>query len=183
MCLRGWSRTRQAFAERDLPLRANVPKRSNRSCFPKQDFEIDLETFSCTCSAGHVTTDLHTQGHGPRGDLRQSFRFAAAVCDLCPLRSQCVSASRGRGRMVTLHPQAGLLQAARAFQSSEAAVPCRQLRQTAEHRIARLVQLGLRQARCVGRQKTALQLHMTATVANFPRILAARPDPTISGWL
>ena len=47
-------------------------KRSDQRCpfeadqlflgrFPKQDFEIDLETFSCTCPVGHVTTALHTQ--------------------------------------------------------------------------------------------------------------------------
>ena len=94
-CAYGDGRTRQAFAERDLPLRANVPKRLNRSRFPKQDFEIDLETLSCTCPAGHVTTDLHTQGRDPHGDL-------------CPLRSQCVSVRRGRSRMVTLHPQEGI---------------------------------------------------------------------------
>ena len=60
-----------------------------------------------------------------------------------------------------------MLQAARAFQSRKAAAPYRQLRQTVEHRIARLVQLGLWQARCVGRRKTAFQLHTTATVANL----------------
>lgn len=173
-CAYGDGRTRQAFAECDLPLRANVPKRPNRSRFPKQDFEIDLKTLSCICPAGHVTTNLHTQGHDSHGDLRQYFRLAAAVCDLCPLRSQCVSARRGR--VVTLHPQEGLLQAARDFQSSEAAAPYRQLRQTVEHRIARLVQLGLRQARYVGRWKTAFQLHMAATVAT-------RPDPTTAGRL
>ena len=65
--------------------------------------------------------------------------------------------------------------------SSEAAAPYRQLWQAVEHRIARLVQLGLRQAHHVGRQKTAFQLHMTATVANLTRILAARPDPNTAG--
>ena len=43
--------------------------------------------------------------------------------------------------------------------------------------------LGLRQARYVGCQKTAFQLHMTATMANLTRILAARPDPTTAGRL
>ena len=83
---------------------------------------------------------------------------------------------------MTLHPQEGLLQAARAFQFNEAAAPCCKLRQTAEHRIARLMQPGLRQARYVARQKTALQFHMTATLADSTRILAAKPDPTTSGW-
>ena len=73
---------------------------------------------------------------------------------------------------MTLHPQEALLQEARAFQHSEAAAPCRRLRQTGAHRIARLVQLGLRQARYCGHQKTHFQLCMTATVANLTRMLA-----------
>jgi hypothetical protein len=44
------------------------------------------------------------------------------------------------------------------------------MRQTAEHRLARLVQLGIRQARYFGRQKTLFQLLMAATVANLTLI-------------
>ncbi len=53
------------------------------------------------------------------------------------------------------------------MQHSEAFSPYRQLRQAAEHRIARLMQLGVRQARYFGRVKTLYQLLMAATVANL----------------
>ena len=172
-CAYGDGRTRQALADRARTLIAKVRKRPRWSRFPQEDFVMDLEPLSCTCPAGQVTTDLRTQGHDPHGDPRQFFRFEAAVCDLCPLRTQCVSAPRGRGRIVTLHPQAALLQAARARQHSEAGMTDRRRRQAVAHRIARLVQLGLRQARYFGRQNTAFQLYMTATVANLTRILAA----------
>ena len=59
------------------------------------------------------------------------------------------------------------MQAARAFQRSDAYSPYRKLRQAVEHRLARLVQLGVRQARYVGRIKTLFQLLMAATVANL----------------
>ena len=36
-----------------------------------------------------------------------------------------------------------------------------------EHRLARLVQLGIRQARYFGRVKTKFQLYLAATVANL----------------
>ena len=36
-----------------------------------------------------------------------------------------------------------------------------------EHRLARLVQLGIRQARYFGRVKTRFQLYLAATVANL----------------
>jgi hypothetical protein len=63
-----------------------------------------------------------------------------------------------------------LLQQARAFQHSPEFLPYRQARQTAEHRLARLVQLGIRQARFFGRKKGAFQLLLAATVANLTLI-------------
>ena len=77
----------------------------------------------------------------------QAFRFDAAVCGVCPLRSQCVAAKPGTGRTVQLHPQEALLQQARALQQSEAFAEYRQRRVVVEHRLARLVQLGIRQSR------------------------------------
>src|SRR2546430_763778 len=73
----------------------------------------------------------------------------------------------GRGRLVMLHPSEAILQEARAFQRSGAFAPYRTLRQAAEHRLARLMQLGMRQARYVGRAKTLFQLLLAATVANL----------------
>jgi hypothetical protein len=78
-----------------------------------------------------------------------------------------VKGKSGKGRSVSLHPQEALLQKARVFQKSEAFAPYRKLRQVAEHRLGRLVQLGMRKARCFGRVKTLGQLLLAATVANL----------------
>lgn len=72
-----------------------------------------------------------------------------------------------KGRTISVHPQERLLQEAREFQQSEAFREYRGRRQVAEHRLARLVQLGMRQARYFGRIKTSFQLSMAATVANL----------------
>ena len=68
-----------------------------------------------------------------------------------------------------------LLQQARAFQHSPAFAEYRRRRQVVEHRLARLVQLGIRQARYFGRIKTRFQLLMAATVANLT-LVAAKMD-------
>ena len=49
-----------------------------------------------------------------------------------------------------------------------------------EHRLARLVQLGIRQARYFGRFKTKFQLYLAATVANLTLVgtKAGLPDDT-----
>ena len=59
------------------------------------------------------------------------------------------------------------LQQARALQQSEAFAGYRKRRVAVEHRLARLVQLGIRQARYFGRAKTRFQLYLAATVANL----------------
>src|SRR5215207_6131051 len=110
---------------------------------------------------------LRSAGRALAGAPLRAFRFDAVVCDGCPLRSSCVRARLGKGRLVMIHPHEALLQEARAFQQSEAFAPYRKLRQAAEHRLARLIQLGVRQARYFGRTKTCFQLLMAATVANL----------------
>ena len=167
--------TRQAFADAGRTLIARVPGRPNRTHFPKEDFHIDLEAGSCTCPAGQVTRTMvpagRRTGQTGRTHRLEAFRFDAAVCGVCPLRSQCVAAKPGTGRTVQLHPQEALLQQARALQRSEAFAEYRQ-RRVVEHRLARLVQLGIRQSRYFGRAKTRFQLYLAATVANLTLVAA-----------
>ena len=163
--------TRQAFADAGRRLVARVPGRPNRKCFPKDDFVIDLLAGSCTCPVGQITRTIvpagkRTDSAGTVYRL-QAFRFDGAVCQGCLLRSRCFTAKGMKGRQVLIHPQEGLLQEARALQQSSDYDRYRQLRVVAEHRLARLEQLGIRQARYFGRVKTKFQLYLAATVANL----------------
>ena len=156
--------TRQAFADAGRTLIARVPGRPNRTHFLKEDFHIDLEAGSCTCPAGNVTRRIRPLGTRTAATGRthqlKAFQFDGAVCGVCPLRTQCVAAAPGTGWTVQLHPQEALLQQARALQQSEAFGEYRQRRVVVEHRLARLVQLGIRQSRYFGRAKTRFQLYL-----------------------
>jgi hypothetical protein len=180
-CAYGDGETRQAFAAAGRVLYAKVPTLPNQGRFPKAAFRIELPAGGrprCTCPGGQTTTALHPHRPGCR-----VFVFAAATCAACPLQAQCLKAPPGagrrHGRTVFLHPQEALLQAARAFQASPAFAVVRRRRQAAEHRLARLVQLGIRQARYVGRARTRFQLLLAATVANLT--LLAHADPATAG--
>jgi hypothetical protein len=170
-CAYGDGETRQAFVDAERKLVAKVMVRRGQAQFPKEDFRIDLDAMICACPAEQETRKVVSISSGERygapGAPLRAFRFDAALCDACPLRASCVRARSGKGRLVMLHPREALLQEARAFQQSEAFAPYRKLRQVAEHRLARLVQLGVRQSRYLGRAKTLLQLLMAATVANL----------------
>ena len=171
-CAYGDGATRQQFAAAGRKLIAKVASVTNQGRLPKTDFALDLEAKSCACPAGQVSRDFRPKARG--GGV---FHFAAAVCAACPLRPDCV---RGKsGRSVQVHPQEALLQAARTFQNSDAFRPYRALRQVAEHRLARTVQLGGRQARYFGTAKTLFQAFMVAAVANLT-LLAADWDAKLA---
>jgi hypothetical protein len=168
-CAYGSGETRAVFVEKGRTIVAKVPDLQNQGFFVKTDFTIDLDAGTCTCPNDQTTQDLRpTKGGGG------TFVFAIETCAACPLRTQC---TRGQGgRTVQVHPQEALLQKARQFQASPAFGDARQRRQVVEHRIARLVQLGIRQARYFGRTKTLFQVCLAAAVANLT-LLAATTNP------
>jgi hypothetical protein len=167
-CAYGGGPTRRAFAEEERVLTAKVPASSNGACFPKSEFAIDLEKMEVGCPAGQTTRDYRSAGEGRGG----RFVFAAAPCAACPLRSQCV---RGKGpRTITIQAEEGLQQRARAHNQTEAGRQSLRERVVVEHRIARLVQLGIRKSRYFGRTKTCLQVAMAAVVANLSLVLGYR---------
>lgn len=184
-CAYGSGPNRQRFEEAGIPLLAKVPAQSSSERFSKQEFEIDLERMTCRCPAGQVTSKLRRHGYerdkaGRPVRLRQAFQFEAAICAACPLRPQCYSPTRREGRQIEVTGHEARIQAARAWQRSSEFERFRKERQVVEHRIARLVQLGVRQARYVGRTKTLFQARMAATVANLTLVAGSsrpRRDP------
>ena len=161
--------TCQAFADEGRKLIARVPGRPDRPRFPKDDFVIDLRAGICTCPAGQVTHNIvpagkRTDGRGRVHRLR-AFQLDGSECVPCPLRSQCISPKGRRGRWVLIHPQETLLQQARALQRSAGYDEYQTRPVVVEHRLARLVQLGIRQSRYFGRAKTKFQLYLAAAVA------------------
>jgi hypothetical protein len=179
-CAYGDGMTRKKFKEAGRQLVAKVARRRNGKQFSKDAFEIDLEAMTCRCPGGHVTGKLVGNGRYREQDgkyrYRKAFQFAGQVCDTCELRPQCTRAGPGKGRMVALHPQERLLQEARALQNSPEFREYNEKRQAAEHRLARLVQLGVRQARYFGRKKTLFQARIAATVANLTLVSAKAPQ-------
>ena len=142
-------------------LTAKVPVTSNGDRFPKREFAIDLEKMEVRCPAGQTTNDYRSAREGQGG----RFVFATATCEACPLRSQCM---RGKGpRTLAIQAEEDLQQRARGHNQSAAGRETLRQRVVVEHRIARLVQLGIRQSRYFGKTKTCLQVVMAAVVANL----------------
>ncbi|HEX4621189.1 MAG TPA: IS1182 family transposase [Myxococcaceae bacterium] len=186
-CAYGSGENRERFEVAGINLLAKVPKQPRSDFFTKDQFEIDLEAITCRCPAGQVTARLVSDGRQTTATgavvRLQAFSFPRGVCAECPLRDRCYR-KRTHGRRVRLHPQEAKLQAARSWQHSPAFDDFRKQRQVVEHRIARLVQLGIRQARYFGRRKTLFQLFLAATVANLTLVAGHQlPKPAAAGLL
>ena len=164
-CAYGAGETRAEFAAAGRTLIAKVPDLQNQGYFTKTDFQIDLQARHCTCPNHCETSDFRVAKGG--GGV---FVFDAETCAACPLRAQCTRSQSGR--TVQVHPQEALLQQARDLQKTPAFAEVRRRRQVVEHRIARLVQLDIRQARYIGRAKTLFQVCLAAAVANLTLLAA-----------
>lgn len=173
-CAYSSGETRAAFEEAGIPLTAKVPRQTNGGRFPKSEFQIDLDNDRVVCPAGQVSEDFSyrkvSQGKRKKKVRVKQFRFSTETCQSCPLRDRCVGSKSGKGRTITLNAHEHLLQQARAAQGTPEFREAIQARQVAEHRLARLRQLGAKQARYFGRTKTRFQLFMTAAVANLTLI-------------
>jgi len=175
-CAYGDGATRRAFRAQGRQLVAKVPSGGRPGYYAKGDFRIELEHDRVTCPVGQTTERWRRKrvSTGKPGErvMVKEFRFAAEQCRACAHYRQCVSSKRGKGRSVVLHPEEALLQEARAYQETAAFREDLKSRQTAEHRLARLVQLGIRKARYFGRAKTRWQVLLAAAVANLVLVAA-----------
>jgi hypothetical protein len=159
-CAYGSGETRQEFGTEGRTLTARVPQEgNNRGLYPKSRFELDVVNATVTCPAGHTTSEYREEQDGGR-----VFTFGA-VCARCLRRAACTTSATGRS--VRMHPQEELLQAARAQQGTPEGRAALRERVVAEHRLARMGQLGAGQARYVGRRKTQFQIVLLATIANL----------------
>jgi Transposase DDE domain/Transposase domain (DUF772) len=172
-CAYGDGATRQDFADAGRKLLAKVPRHRRNGQLPKEDFTIDLTAGTVSCPAGQTTGTYSSSTVTQRGTSIKTkvFRFAGDICADCPLNEQCCRGRKGNGRSISIHPQEKLLKEARARQRTEAFRETYNQRQTVEHRLARLTQLGARQSRYFSHRKTMMQWRITAAVANLTLVL------------
>ena len=162
---------RREFKERGIEVVAKAPPAGNRGVkFTLDDFKINSKRGIATCPAGNksIRRDRVKEPDGWR------YMFSRRDCDGCPLRSQCTTA-RVTARSVTITEHTQELQRYRRHQRTKTFARIYRRRVVVEHRIARLVQLGIRQARYFGRDRVAFQVSLAATVGNLVLAVAAGP--------
>ncbi len=181
-CAYGSAENRCDFAGAGRPLTAKQAALHNGGRYTKEDFVRDAETGARTCPAGHGVLP-RMRARDWRGEKVKvpHYQWPATVCNACPLRGQCLkpcnkedAQAPAHGRTLSEHPEEELLAKARAQQHTPEFRSAYRQRQTVEHRLARMMQLGARQARYFGRAKAELQWLIAATVANLTLAIGHR---------
>lgn len=159
--------TRVEVAYTGAKIVAKVPPiTSGAGRFTKTDFDVDLAAAAATCPAGVTTTNLVRAGYDPHGRPVRAFAWPVSDCGPCPLRSACTTAP---SRTVRLHHHEGVLQHARAAQTTAAVKRKLRRRPIIERKIDHLKDLGLGKARWRGTRNVLLQARLTAALANIKR--------------
>ena len=136
--------------------------------FTLDDFKLDKKRDVMVCPAGKesVRRDRVDEPPGRR------YVFSRGDCGGCSLRADCTKAKTA-ARSVTVTEVTRKQQLNRKRQRTKRFKKAYRRRVVVEHRIARLVQLGIRKARYLGKAKVAFQVAMAATVANLTVAVAA----------
>ena len=164
-CAYGSGQTRYDMAQAGFDLRAKVPPTVRRAgLFSKDDFGIDLDASTVSCPAGWTVTIKFAKDSSGRADFE-------AHCGTCPQRGDCTTAAAGR--VVTIHPREGLLQAAKAAQADPGwQAEYRGTRPKVERKIAHITfrQHGGRKARSRGAVRVLTDLVTRAAAVNLGRL-------------
>lgn len=156
--------TRRDLAKDDVEMVAKAPPLSRRGDveFTLSDFRIDSKRAVAICPAGKksIRRGRVTKPNG------WQYVFSRNDCNNCPMRAKCTTA-KVTARTLTITEHTKELQRLRRHQKTKRFKSTYRKRIIVEHRIARLAQLGIRQARYIGLAKVAYQVSLAAAVANL----------------
>jgi transposase len=150
---------------------AKVPPGTRKGMFGLEDFRVEKTRGVAHCPAGKRSRRRDEM----RGaDPGWRYIFSRKDCGPCPLRKQCTKGTKA-ARVLQITRKTEALQPLRRRQKTKRFRKRYRKRVVAEHRIARMVQLGVRQARYMGSKKVSFQVALTATVANLGLLLGLSP--------
>ena len=139
----------------------------NQGRFTKADFDFDMRARTITC---------------PNGQTRP-FQLGAVVefdprkCDRCPLRPQCTTVAKGRGRKVRIGEDEALQHRLRKLVASPSGRARLRERVPVEHRLAHIAQRQGDRARYLGVRKNTFDLRRSAALQNLEK--AHRADRAV----
>ena len=169
----GNSQTRSRIESVGAELVAKVPPGTRKGMFSLADYRIDKKRGIAHCPAGKRSKHRYRiRGEDPGW----RYAFSRTDCGAC-LQRKCCTKSKQAARTIQITAKTEELQVHRRRQKTKSFRKKYRDRVVVEHRIARLIQLGVRQARYLGSRSVDFQVAMAAAVANLGLLL--RLDPIL----
>ena len=161
--------TRESITALGAEVVAKAPPGTRKGMFDRRDFRVDSSRGVARCPAGKRSIRRNAvTGNDPGWQ----YVFSRKDCSPCPRRAQCTK-SRAATRVLQITEKTEELWRLRKHQKTKRFRKRYRKRVVVEHRIGRLVQLGIRQAKYFGKAKTGFQIALAATVANLMLVAAA----------
>jgi len=161
--------TRESIEALGAEVIAKAPPGTRKGMFDRRDFRVDVKRGMARCPAGNRSIRRNAvKGDDPGW----TYVFSRNDCSPCPLRARCTK-SPTRARHLKITEKTEKLWVLRKQQRTKRFRQRYRKRVVVEHRIGRMVQLGVRQAKYFGKTKTAFQIALIATVANLMWVAAA----------
>ena len=164
----GGLETRASIEALGAEVIAKAPPGTRKGMFDRRDFRVDPRRGVARCPAGKRSIRSEAVSGDDPG---WRYIFSRKDCRPCPLREKCTK-SRAAARVLQITEKTEALWRLRKQQRTKRFRKRYRRRVAVEHRIGRLVQLGIRQAKYFGKTKTAFQIALTATVANLMLVAA-----------
>jgi len=160
--------TRESIVALGAEVIAKAPPGTRKGMFDRRDFRVDSSRGVARCPAGKRSIRSEAISGGDPG---WRYVFSRKDCSPCPLREKCTK-SRAAARVLQITEKTDALWCLRKQQKTKRFRRRYRKRVVVEHRIGRLVQLGIRQAKYFGKTKTGFQIALAATVANLMLVAA-----------
>ena len=136
------------------------PANNNKGLFCKTDFDINVRDKLITCPSGQTKPI----------EFGKTVKFDGAVCDECPMRSECTDAKPGRGRTVRIASDEKFQKRLRKKAATAHGREKLRKRVTVEHKLAHIGQRQGNRARYKGTRKNLFDLRRAAAVHNLETI-------------
>lgn len=165
----GDTEIRAKFEAAGAEVIAKVPPGTRKGMFGRGDFRVDAGRGTAVCPAGKQSIRRdEVRGEDPGW----RYAFSRSDCRSCPMRERCTTSA---ARTITVTVKTERLRRLRRHQATKTFRAKYRERVVVEHRIGRLVQLGIRQARYFGKRKVAFQIALAAAVANLALLILGAP--------
>jgi len=161
--------TRESISALGAEVIAKAPPGTRKGMFDRRDFRADPKRGVARCPAGKRSIRSEAVAGDDPG---WRYVFSRNDCSPCPLREKCTK-SRAAARVLQITEKTEALWRLRKQQKTKRFRKRYRKRVVVEHRIGRLVQLGIRQAKYFGKTQTGFQIALAATVANLMLVAAA----------